>query len=43
MAKVKKVERDKAYAEYMSGLKKYPGNHEVAAFYALSILGASRW
>ena len=36
-----KVERDKAYAEYMSGLyEKYPGNHEVAAFYALSILGA---
>jgi len=36
-----KVERDKTYAAFMEGLyKKYPGNHEVAAFYALSLLGA---
>lgn len=36
-----KIERDKAYAEYMANLyKKYPNNHEVAAFYALSLLGS---
>ncbi|MCO6487261.1 MAG: tetratricopeptide repeat protein [Phaeodactylibacter sp.] len=36
-----KVERDKAYAAFMEKLyEKYPGNHEVASFYALSILGA---
>jgi tetratricopeptide (TPR) repeat protein len=36
-----KNERDKAYADYMESLyQKYPGNHEVAAFYALSLLGA---
>ncbi|MCB9267423.1 MAG: tetratricopeptide repeat protein [Lewinellaceae bacterium] len=36
-----KVERDKAYSAFMEKLyKKYPGNHEVAAFYALSLLGA---
>ncbi len=36
-----KAERDKAYAAFMEGLhEKYPGNHEVAAFYALSLLGA---
>lgn len=36
-----KVERDKAYADYMSGLyEKYPNSHEVAAFYALSLLWA---
>ncbi len=36
-----KHERDKAYAEFMRGLyAKYPGNHEVAAFYALSLLGS---
>jgi tetratricopeptide (TPR) repeat protein len=39
--KGEKNERDKAYADYMAGLyEKYPGNHEVAAFYALSLLGA---
>ncbi|NJN43038.1 MAG: hypothetical protein HC811_13225 [Flammeovirgaceae bacterium] len=36
-----KVDRDKAYAEYMKSLyEKYPGNHEVAAFYGLSLLGS---
>jgi len=36
-----KQERDQAYATYMGELKlKYPKNHEVAAFYALSLLGA---
>lgn len=36
-----KVERDKAYAAFMLGLyEKYPNNNEVAAFYALSLLGA---
>jgi hypothetical protein len=36
-----KVERDKAYSEYMALLhEKYPDNHEITAFYALSILGA---
>ncbi|MCB0582491.1 MAG: tetratricopeptide repeat protein [Phaeodactylibacter sp.] len=36
-----KVERDKAYAAFMEKLyEKYPGNHEVASFYALSLLGA---
>jgi len=36
-----KTERDKAYAEYMKFLfDKYPDNHEVAAFYALSLLGS---
>lgn len=36
-----KIQRDQNYAEYMSGLhKKYPNNHEVAAFYALSVLGS---
>ncbi|MEZ5042355.1 MAG: hypothetical protein R2828_20820 [Saprospiraceae bacterium] len=36
-----KLERDQAYAKYMEGLvKKYPDNHEVRAFYALSLLGA---
>ena len=35
-----KAERDKAYANFMSTLfEKYSGNHEVAAFYALSLLG----
>ncbi len=33
--------RDSAYSEYLAGLyKKYPDSHEVAAFYALSVLGA---
>lgn len=36
-----KVQRDKNYADFMSSLnKKYPDNHEVAAFYALSLLGS---
>ncbi len=36
-----KTERDMAYAEFMEGLsKKYPSNHEVSAFYALSLLGS---
>ncbi len=33
--------RDKAYSEYLGELnEKYPNNHEVAALYALSVLGA---
>lgn len=36
-----KVARDRAYAVQMETLyKKYPGNHEVAAFYGLSLLGS---
>ena len=36
-----KTVRDKNYADHMSDLhKKYPNNHEVAAFYALSLLGS---
>lgn len=36
-----KPERDVAYANFMEGLsKKYPNNHEVSAFYALSLLGS---
>jgi tetratricopeptide (TPR) repeat protein len=36
-----KTKRDDNYAEFMSELyKKYPDNHEVAAFYALSLLGS---
>lgn len=36
-----KIERDKAYAAFMAKLnKKHPTNHEVAAFYALSLLGS---
>lgn len=36
-----KDDRDKAYNEYYEGLyEKYPSNHEIAAFYGLSILGA---
>jgi tetratricopeptide (TPR) repeat protein len=40
-----KPERDKAYATFMAGLyERYPGNHDVAAFYALSLLGqAAGW
>lgn len=39
--KVEKAERDVAYANFMEGLsKKYPDNHEVSAFYALSLLGS---
>ena len=38
-----KKERDIAYEKFMEGLtKKYPNNQEVAAFYAISLLGASR-
>lgn len=38
-----KYERDVAYKNYMEELaKKYPDNHEVAAFYAISLLGSSR-
>jgi len=36
-----KFERDQAYSSFMGKLyKKYPENHEVAAFYALSLLGS---
>jgi len=36
-----KKENDKAYSDFMEKLhKKYPENHEVHAFYALSLLGA---
>lgn len=36
-----KIVRDQNYADFMSSLnKKYPDNHEVAAFYALSLLGS---
>jgi len=36
-----KAQRDKAYMEKMKFLHdKYPDNHEIAAFYALSVLGA---
>lgn len=39
--KMEKKERDVAYAAYMEELYvKYPSNHEVAAFYALSLLGS---
>src|SRR5690554_2165475 len=39
--KTTKGQRDIAYAEFMEGLyKKYPNNQEVAAFYALSLLGS---
>ncbi|MEM9888952.1 MAG: AAA family ATPase, partial [Bacteroidota bacterium] len=38
-----KYERDVAYKNYMERLsKKYPNQHEVAAFYAISLLGAAR-
>jgi len=37
-----KKERDKAYSRFMKKLnQKYPDNHEVTAFYALSVLGAA--
>jgi len=36
-----KYERDLAYRDYLAELyQQYPQNHEVAAFYALSLLGA---
>lgn len=39
--KTEKHDRDVAYSEYMETLtKKYPESHEVAAFYALSLLGS---
>ncbi len=38
-----KYDRDLAYSEYMQGMtEKYPDNHEVSAFYAISLLGSSR-
>jgi len=38
-----KKELDQAYADKMNGLyKKYPDNHEVSTFYALSLLGSSK-
>lgn len=37
----KKLEKDDWYKDHMATLyKKYPDNHEVAAFYALSLLGS---
>ena len=39
--KTLKNERDVAYKDYMKSLfEKYPSNHEVAAFYALFLLGS---
>jgi len=39
--KTEKTQRDIAYSEFMEGLyKKYPANQEVAALYALSLLGS---
>ena len=39
--KTAKNTRDKAYKDYMQTLHdKYPSNHEVAAFYSLSLLGS---
>jgi tetratricopeptide (TPR) repeat protein len=36
-----KVQRDQEYSDFLAGLyQKHPGNQEVAAFYALSLLGA---
>ena len=36
-----KTDRDIEYASFMEDLsKKYPSNHEIAAFYALSLLGS---
>lgn len=38
-----KEDKDNAYKEHMASLyEKYPGNHEIGAFYALSILGATQ-
>ena len=40
-AETPKMERDQAYTEYMEDMhQRYPDNHEVAAFYALSLLGS---
>ncbi len=39
--KTEKLERDDNYSAFMESLhQKYPDNHEVAAFYALSLLGS---
>jgi tetratricopeptide (TPR) repeat protein len=39
--KTEKLQRDIAYSKFMESLyKKYPANQEVAAFYALSLLGS---
>ena len=40
-----KAERDAAYADFMASMyQKYPDNHDVAAFYSLSLLGkAAGW
>tara|TARA_R110002110_G_scaffold239011_33_gene454875 strand:- start:2264 stop:3778 length:1515 start_codon:yes stop_codon:yes gene_type:complete len=39
--KMEKPERDVAYANFMEELsEKYPENHEISAFYALSLLGS---
>jgi tetratricopeptide (TPR) repeat protein len=36
-----KVNRDQMYSDFMAGMyQRYPENHEVAAFYALSLMGA---
>ena len=36
-----KKERDQVYSDFMAELyEKYRGNHEIAAFYALSLLGS---
>ena len=38
-----KYERDLAYNQFLEGLtQKYPDNNEIASFYAISLLGASR-
>ncbi len=40
---LKKEKRDIAYANFMGALhKKYPNNHEIACFYALSLMGTSQ-
>ncbi|TYA56032.1 tetratricopeptide repeat protein [Formosa maritima] len=39
--KTSKIERDEAYKEYMKSLyEKHPENQELAAFYAISLLGS---
>ncbi len=40
---LKKEKRDIAYSNFMGALhKKYPDNHEIACFYALSLMGTSQ-
>jgi tetratricopeptide (TPR) repeat protein len=40
--KKEKADRDQAYSDFMKGLaQKYPANHEVAAFYAISLLAVA--